>query len=144
MSRLYLFYNVAWTCSNKKIISIHEFSFSFKNVARQASFKLRKMMNEEARQTYLNKSNRNRGAKKLVLIVKTSKLTLSKRMSLSYRRQSIDLLCKSMDWFLYDRDFHLERVREVMEISQRIHVTNQCFERSLFFLLLVLEHIKNK
>ena len=45
-----------------------------------------------------------------------------------------------MDWFLYDRDFRLERVREVMEISQRLHVTNQCFERSLFFLLLVLEY----
>ena len=77
MSRLYLFCNVAWTCSNKKTISIHEFSFSFKNVARQASVKLRKVMNEEARQTYPNKSNRNRGTKKLVLIVKTSKLTLS-------------------------------------------------------------------
>ena len=25
-------------------------------------------------------------------------------MSLSYRNQSIDLFCKSMDWFLYDRD----------------------------------------
>ena len=24
--------------------------------------------------------------------------------SLSYRNQSIDLNCKSMDWFLYDRD----------------------------------------
>ena len=25
-------------------------------------------------------------------------------MSLSYRNQSIDLSCKSIDWFLYDRD----------------------------------------
>ena len=25
-------------------------------------------------------------------------------MSLSYRNQSIDLLCKSTDWFLYDGD----------------------------------------
>ena len=60
--------------------SIHSnipISFSFKNVVRQASVKLRKVMNEEARQTYLNKSNRNRGTKKLVLIVKASKLTLS-------------------------------------------------------------------
>ena len=31
-------------------------------------------------------------------------LTLSLRKSLSYRHQSIDLLCKSMDRFLYDRD----------------------------------------
>ena len=37
-------------------------------------------------------------------------LTLSWRRSLSYKNQSIDLLCKSMDWFLYDRDHHHERV----------------------------------
>ena len=33
-------------------------------------------------------------------------LTLSYRRSLSYRNQSIDLFCKSMDWFLYDWDIH--------------------------------------
>ena len=32
--------------------------------------------------------------------------------SLSYRNQSIDLLCKSMEWFLYDRDICHERVNE--------------------------------
>ena len=37
-------------------------------------------------------------------------LILSWRRSLSYRNQSIDLLCKSMGWFLYDRDLHHERV----------------------------------
>ena len=37
-------------------------------------------------------------------------LTLSWRRSLSYRNQSIDLLCKSMGWFLYDRDICHERV----------------------------------
>ena len=37
-------------------------------------------------------------------------LTLSWRRSLSYRNQSIDLLCKSMDWFLYDRDLCHEKV----------------------------------
>ena len=31
-------------------------------------------------------------------------------MPLSYRNQSIDLLCKSMDWFLYDNDLRHERV----------------------------------
>ena len=36
-------------------------------------------------------------------------LTLSWRTSLSYRTQSIDLLWKSMDWFLHDRDVHHER-----------------------------------
>ena len=30
---------------------------------------------------------------------------------LSYRNQSIDLLCKSTDWFLYDQDLRHERVK---------------------------------
>ena len=38
-------------------------------------------------------------------------LTLSRRRPLSYRNQSIDLLRKSMDWFLYDNDLRLERVK---------------------------------
>ena len=38
-------------------------------------------------------------------------LTLSWRRSLSYRNQSIDLLCKLMNWFLYDKDIHHERVK---------------------------------
>ena len=33
-------------------------------------------------------------------------LTLSWRRSLSYRNQSINFLCKLVDWFLYDRDPH--------------------------------------
>ena len=33
------------------------------------------------------------------------KLTLSWRRYLSYRNQSINLYSKSVDWFLYDRDF---------------------------------------
>ena len=32
-------------------------------------------------------------------------------MPLSYRNQSIDLLSKSMDWFLYDNGLHHERVK---------------------------------
>ena len=32
----------------------------------------------------------------------------------SYRNQSIDLLCESMDWFLYDRDLRVERVNETV------------------------------
>ena len=39
-------------------------------------------------------------------------LTLSWRRSLSYRNQSNDLLCKSMDWFLYDNGPRHERVKE--------------------------------
>ena len=38
-------------------------------------------------------------------------LTLSRRRPLSYRNQSIDLLRKSMDWFLYDNGLRLERVK---------------------------------
>ena len=30
--------------------------------------------------------------------------------SLTYRSQCIDLLCKSIEWFLYDRDLRQERV----------------------------------
>ena len=37
-------------------------------------------------------------------------LSLSWKKFLSYRNQSIDLLCKSMDWFLYDRDLRYEIV----------------------------------
>ena len=32
-------------------------------------------------------------------------------MPLSYRNQSIDLLCKSMDWFLYDKGLRHGRVK---------------------------------
>ena len=41
----------------------------------------------------------------------TKYLTLSWRRSLSCRNQVINLLCKSLGWFLYDRDFRHERVR---------------------------------
>ena len=37
-------------------------------------------------------------------------LTLSWRRSLSYRNQAIDLLCKLMEWFLYDKDIRHEKL----------------------------------
>ena len=43
-------------------------------------------------------------------------LTLSWRRPLSYRNQSIDLLCKSMDWFLYHNGLRYERVNTEMNI----------------------------
>ena len=43
--------------------------------------------------------------------MKSRQLTLSRRRPLSYRNQSIDLLRKSMDWFLYDNGLRLERVK---------------------------------
>ena len=46
-------------------------------------------------------------------------MTLSWWRSLSYRKQSIYLLCKLMDWFLYNRDLRHERVqgRQINNIS---------------------------
>ena len=38
-------------------------------------------------------------------------LTLTRRRTLSYRKQFIDLQCKSMDWFLYDKDIRHARVK---------------------------------
>ena len=45
----------------------------------------------------------------LTLLLKAS--TLSWRRPLSYRNQSIDLQSKSVNWFLYDKDLHHERVK---------------------------------
>ena len=39
-------------------------------------------------------------------------LTLSGRRPLSYRNQSIDLLRKSMGWFLYDNGLRQERLKK--------------------------------
>ena len=47
-------------------------------------------------------------------------LTLSRRRPL-YRNQSIDLLRKSMDWFLYDNGLRLERVKiEAHKIQNKL------------------------
>ena len=43
-------------------------------------------------------------------------LTLSWQMSLSCRNQSIDLQCKSMGWFLYDRDLRHEKFKRYRDI----------------------------
>ena len=45
-------------------------------------------------------------------------LTHSWRKSLSYRNQSIDLFCKSMDQFLYDTDLRHERVGTCVFMTQ--------------------------
>ena len=39
-------------------------------------------------------------------------------MGLSYRNQSIDLLFKSIDWFLYDRNLRHERVKLLHVLEQ--------------------------
>ena len=46
-----------------------------------------------------------------ILVAPLVCLTLSWWRPLSYRNQSIDLLCKSMDWFLYDNGPRHERVK---------------------------------
>ena len=46
-----------------------------------------------------------------------SQLTLSGQRALSHRNQSIDLLCKLMDWFLYDNSLRHERVNVFIVIS---------------------------
>ena len=47
-----------------------------------------------------------------LLKVFNTTLTLSRRRPLSYRNQSIDLLLKSVDWFLYDNDLRHKRVKK--------------------------------
>ena len=49
-------------------------------------------------------------------------LNLSWRGSLSYRNQSIDLLCKSMDWFLYDNGLRHERDKFVEQAPLRVNI----------------------
>ena len=46
-----------------------------------------------------------------IFISKHPNSTLSLRKTLSYRNQSIDLQCKSIDWFLYDRNLRHKRVK---------------------------------
>ena len=46
-------------------------------------------------------------------------LTLSWRRSLSYRKQSIDLLSKSVDWFLYDNGLRHDRVKYTLIHSSK-------------------------
>ena len=44
-------------------------------------------------------------------------LTHASQGPVSYRNQHIDLLCKSMDWFLYDRNLRSERANAVRNIE---------------------------
>ena len=51
------------------------------------------------------------------------------RRPLSYRNQFIDLLCKSVDWFLYDRGLRHKRVNVVL--TNRDEVIQQYFKSGL-------------
>ena len=65
----------------------------------------------------------------LIKISLINPLTLSRRRTLSYRNQSIDLLRKSMDWFLYDNGLRHERVKRQYHIMVK-HALKQ-FVRKL-------------
>ena len=55
-------------------------------------------------------------------------LTLSWQRSLSQRNQSIDLLCKSMDWFPYDKDLRHENVKALKVIINIPYSSLNCFQ----------------
>ena len=59
--------------------------------------------------------------------------TLSWRRSLPYRNQSIHLLCKSMDWFLYDRDLRLERVKKNITETTLSRIRSNFYDVAFFF-----------
>ena len=50
-------------------------------------------------------------------------LTLLWRKTLLYRSQPIDLLCKSMDWFLYHKDLRHEGVQHNSKLLMHVHKT---------------------
>ena len=56
-------------------------------------------------------------------------------MSLSYRNQSIDLLSKSMDWFLYYNGLCRERVKKILFRSKRKTEFYKKFEKWVAILL---------
>ena len=64
-------------------------------------------------------------------------ITLSWRRSLSYRDQSIDLICKAMDWFLYDNELCHERANDfslvisIPALAQRVFISSEYY--NLFF-----------
>ena len=55
-------------------------------------------------------------------------LTLSWWRLLSYRNQSIDLLWKSMDWFLHDNDLCHERVNSFQKLKIKTLITFKPFK----------------
>ena len=56
-------------------------------------------------------------AKYLSQLTRTILLTLLWRRPLPYRKQSIDLQSKSVDWFLYDNGLRHERVNSIIIIT---------------------------
>ena len=70
---------------------------------------------------------------KLLLQIAYS-LTHSRRRPLSYRNQSIDLLRKSMDWFLYDNGLRRKRVKAITKKrSGRQLFIKHCTKNEVFY-----------
>ena len=62
-------------------------------------------------------------------------LTLSWWRPLSYRNQSIDLFCKSMDWFLYDNGLRHERVKTLYSCRLMQSSLKQSNKKNSLFLM---------
>ena len=61
----------------------------------------------------------------LQIMIQEDHLTLfSWRRSLSYKNQSTNLFCKSMDWFLYYREFRHERVKIDEKVQEKKPIKN--------------------
>ena len=57
-------------------------------------------------------------------------------MSLSYRNQSIDLRCKSIDWFLYDNGLRHKRVKRVrLFIYQTMCLKNHLLRKKVSYVI---------
>ena len=61
-------------------------------------------------------------------------LTLSWRRPISHRNQSINLLCKSMDWFLYDIGLRREKVNRFISFGWvlKLHQTFFSIDKLVF------------
>ena len=59
-------------------------------------------------------------AKLIQVLFHRISLTLSRRRSISYRNQPIDLQSKSMDWFLYDFGLRQKRVNSTWSTNLKL------------------------
>ena len=75
----------------------------------------------------------------IILIVPMT-LTLSWRKTLSYRNQSIYFLCRSMEWFLHDRDLYPESVQDIRTISEICPKLIITLKKSVKFLTCLIEN----
>ena len=70
-------------------------------------------------------------------------LTLSRRRPISYRNQSIHLLCKSIDWFLYDIGLRRERVKIKKGMLKSVRYMYRSSHSQMFFKIAFLKNLAN-